>query len=130
MFKFTDFLARFEDLLFRKSGFYSIKLKKSSFFLDETQIKKYCFGKPNLSDKYYKLMLNDKYMIFDKILNCDELQKYANENLPFWKVSWRNFDPKDFWEIARGWQWLPAIIKAKNFQCLTKKDGLLCILGV
>lgn len=114
MFKFTDFLARFEDLLFRKSGFYSIKLKKSSFFLDETQIKKYCFGKPNLSDKYYKLMLNDKHMIFDKILNCDELQKYANENLPFWKVSWRNFDPKDFWEIARGWQWLPAIIKAKK----------------
>ena len=114
MFKLTDILTRFEDLLFRKSGFYSIKLKKSSFFLDETQIKKYCFGKPNLSDKYYKLMLNDKYVIFDKILNCNELQKYANENLPFWKVSWRNFDPKDFWEIARGWQWLPAIIKAKE----------------
>jgi len=114
VFKFTDFLVRFEDLLFRKSGFYSIKLKKSSFFLDETQIKKYCFGKPNLSDKYYKLMLDDKYVIFDKILNYDELQKYANENLLFWKVSWRNFDPKDFWEIARGWQWLPAIIKAKE----------------
>ena len=53
-------------------------------------------------------------MVFDKILNYDDLQKYANEKLPFWKVSWRNFDPKDFWEIARGWQWLPAIIKAKE----------------
>jgi len=67
-----------------------------------------------LSDRYYKLTLDDKYVIFDKILSSDELQKYANENLPFWKVSWENYDPKDFWEIARGWQWLPAIIKAKE----------------
>ena len=114
MFKFTDFLTRFEDILFRKSGFYSIKLKKSSFFLDETRKKEYCFGEPCLGDRYYKLALDDKYVIFDRILNGDELQKYANEKLPFWKVSWKNFDPKDFWEIARGWQWLPAIIKAKE----------------
>ena len=114
MFKFTDFLTRFEDKLFKTSGFYSIKLKKDSFYLDEKQVKKYCFGKTHLSDIYHKLILDDKYVVFDKILTCDELQKYANENLPFWKVSWRNFDPKDFWEIARGWQWLPAIIKAKE----------------
>ena len=114
MFKFTDFLTRFEDKLFKISGFYSIKLKKDSFYLDEKQVKKYYFGKTHLSNRYHKLILDDKYVVFDKILTCDELQKYANENLPFWKVSWRNFDPKDFWEIARGWQWLPAIIKAKE----------------
>ena len=114
MFKLTDFLTRFEDIVFRKSGFYSIKLKKTSFFLDETRIRRYYFGKPCLSDRYYKLILNDKYVVFDKILNYDDLQKYVNEKLPFWKVSWDNFDPKDFWEIARGWQWLPAIIKAKE----------------
>jgi len=30
VFELTDILAKFEDLLFRKIGFYSIKLKKSS----------------------------------------------------------------------------------------------------
>lgn len=114
MFKFSDFLTRFEDKLLKKSGFYSMKLRKSSFFLNGRQVKKYCFGKLHLSNRYYKLILDDKYEVFDKILSGDELQKYANENLPFWKVSWDNFDPKDFWEIARGWQWLPAIIKAKE----------------
>jgi hypothetical protein len=114
VFKLSDILTRFEDLLFRKSGFYSIKLKKSSFFLDKTWKKEYCFGEPCLGDRYYKLALDDKYVIFDRILNGDELQKYANEKLPFWEVSWKNFDPKNFWEIARGWQWLPAIIKAKE----------------
>lgn len=38
----------------------------------------------------------------------------AKERVPFWKVSWRGFDPKDFWEVARGWQWLREVLAAKN----------------
>lgn len=38
----------------------------------------------------------------------------SKESVPFWKVSWKGFDPKDFWEIARGWQWLPVVLANEN----------------
>ncbi len=28
------------------------------------------------------------------------------QGIPFWEISWEGYDPKDFWEYARGWKWL------------------------
>jgi hypothetical protein len=115
LFTLSDFTVRLIDKFFSKTGLYSVILRKKNYFLNKFRLDKiFVFGYPSISDKYYQLTLDDKYVVFNKIIHYSELQKLSSADRPFWKVSWRNFDPKDFWEIARGWQWLPAIIKAKE----------------
>jgi len=126
----SDFTVRLIDKFFSKTGFYSLILRGKNYSLNKFRFDKiFVFGYPSLSDKYYQLTLDDKYVVFNKIIHYSELQKLSSADRPFWKVSWKNFDPKDFWEIARGWQWLPAIIKAKevnNTQGLINK--IICWL--
>jgi len=115
LFTLSDFTVRLIDKIFSKTGLYSSILRKTNYSLNKDHFEKiFVFGYPSISDKYYQLTLDDKYVIFNKTKHYSELQKLSNADRPFWKVSWRNYDPKDFWEIARGWQWLPAIIKAKE----------------
>lgn len=115
MFTLSDFTVRLIDKFFSKAGLYSSILRKTNYSLNKFHFDKiFIFGYPSISDKYYQLILDDKYVVFNKIIHYSELQKLSNTDRPFWKVSWDNFDPKNFWEIARGWQWLPAIIKAKE----------------
>lgn len=115
MFTLSDFTVRLIDEFFSKTGFYSSILRKTNYSLNKFHVDKiFVFGYPSISDKYYQLILDDKYVVFNKVIHYSELQKLSSADRPFWKVSWDNFDPKNFWEIARGWQWLPAIIKAKE----------------
>lgn len=115
MFKLSDLTVRIKDKFLSKTGLYSLIFKKTNSSLNKFLInKKYIFGEPDIGDKYYQITLDNKYVVFDKVIHYEELQKIASADILFWKVCWGDFDPKDFWEIARGWQWLPAIIRAKE----------------
>jgi len=64
--------------------------------------------------RYYPLMKKGLYQIFDQEVAEDHLYSPSFRNTPFWKVKWVDTDPKDFWEIARGWQWSMAYFEAKR----------------
>jgi hypothetical protein len=81
-------------------------------------------GNFSLSAKRAQALLQDKYEIFGKETGLDSFDTQAQVHLPFWRTSWNGFDPKDYWEIARGWQWLPAVLWAKDTtrrQCVLDK---------
>jgi len=54
------------------------------------------------------------YLIFQQENSLSDFDIVTQSNKPFWKCSWKGFDPKDYWEIARGWQWLPAYLGAEE----------------
>lgn len=71
-------------------------------------------GNSSLSPKWAQVLLQDKYEVFRKEMGMDSFDTQAQVHLPFWRTSWSGFDPKDYWEIARGWQWLPAVLGTKD----------------
>ncbi len=96
--KVREILAKSADKVFRKTGLYFLLFWKTKS--EETrEILPLCIEK-------------------DKLIRSANLEKSDAESgisnskvrVPFWKVSWKGFDPKDFWEVARGWRWLQEIL--------------------
>jgi hypothetical protein len=114
-----DIATRAKNIFLSKTGLYSLYFNRNdaNHFLDRNvpdPSKIYRFGQPEVNYSYYELTIENKYKVFNRIIALDDIQKFAQTEKPFWKTSWKDYDPKDFWEVARGWQWLPAIIKAKE----------------
>ncbi len=63
---------------------------------------------------YLLLDREGKKRVFCQTIDEDDLDKYSEMNRKFWRLKWIIEDPKDFWEVARGWQWLPAVAAAKS----------------
>lgn len=63
---------------------------------------------------FLELELVNKKSIFGKLVDLKVLEENSEKDRQFWKLKWKADDPKDFWEVARGWQWLPVIIEAKK----------------
>ncbi len=69
-----------------------------------------------VEDKYLQALKNDLYSVFINEVRLEQLEINSQSDKPFWRVSWKGFDPKDYWEIARGWQWLPAYLGTETNQ--------------
>lgn len=107
-------LVKSMDSLLRRFDLYSLLFRQTNFNSREHQvvykIKNLNFSKSKKFEGFINEFLTDKYFVFGKLLKENEIIQEAGSSIPFWKCSWKNFDPKDFWEIARGWQWLPAYL--------------------
>ncbi|HOF22416.1 MAG TPA: heparinase II/III-family protein [Thermotogota bacterium] len=69
---------------------------------------------PN-STEHYSRLKRGEYLVFGNITPEDGIYSRSYYDTPFWKTHWTDRDPKDFWEIARGWQWSAAYFEAKLF---------------
>lgn len=67
-----------------------------------------------VSRGYAERLLKAEGLVFGQSMDLKEFDTVSGRDRPFWKTDWKGFDPKDFWEIARGWQWLPAVLAAKD----------------
>jgi hypothetical protein len=116
--QFAEILAKAADKALRLSGGYSLWFRQCG--KNAPGATKQASGlaglsqSPVLFQKRTESVLQDRYEVFGKDILLDSFESQAQGNLPFWKASWRGFDPKDYWEIARGWQWLPALLGAKD----------------
>ncbi|HHE64634.1 MAG TPA: hypothetical protein ENL09_01275, partial [Bacteroidetes bacterium] len=70
------------------------------------------FSKNKKFEGFINEFPTDKYFVFGRLLKENKIIRETGKSVPFWKCSWKGFDPKDYWEIARGWQWLPANLEA------------------
>ena len=102
------------DRFFRITGFYNLLFSRGKA---RTRINTLEIQKPSLSrkvskpdNKYWSLLSKDSTYIFGKETPIQELDLQADK--PFWKVDYQGYDPKDNWELVRGWQWLPAYLEA------------------
>lgn len=104
------------DRLFKKTDLYSLFFAKQ-VNIPEIKIKTgSSVFRIALKDTYFQSLFNDRYFIFNQEQDKKNFEKYSQADKPFWKVNWKDFDPKDYWEIARGWQWLPAYLGAPSDQ--------------
>ncbi len=99
------------DRLLRKSGLYRVLLSARNTRTGHISRPLKISEQEQFFVHYSENLENNSYNIFG-ITRKEMIDPAAG--IPFWKVSWKGFDPKDFWEIARGWQWLPAVIQAKR----------------
>lgn len=67
-----------------------------------------------ISHAYAERLVRGEALVFGELRKVSEFDSISGSSKPFWKIGWRGFDPKDFWEVARGWQWLPAVLGAKG----------------
>jgi hypothetical protein len=63
---------------------------------------------------YAERLVRGETLVFGELRKVSDFDSISGSSKPFWKTGWQDFDPKDFWEVARGWQWLPAVIGAKD----------------
>jgi len=98
----------------KRTSFYSVLLNT---FNSGLNVKHYNVLEINknmsLKSKNF-LVAEEGYLIFQREISLSRFNTIAQSNKPSWKCSWKGFDPKDFWEIARGWQWLPAYLEAEK----------------
>ncbi|MGV8104211.1 MAG: alginate lyase family protein [Mesotoga sp.] len=97
-----EIFAKLADKVFRKTGVYFLVFARSK---DNQNIEMI----PLDLEKFKAKLAMD---LKKGVTQCG--LALSKEHVPFWKVAWKGFDPKDFWEIARGWQWLPAVLANKN----------------
>lgn len=102
------------DLSLRKTGLYNAIFRS----IPKKSNKKMKFPLPLKDIKHRSVSISGVQLMedvaFGNALTAQDISFMAQSNTPFWKTSWRGFDPKDFWEIARGWQWLPAVLEANS----------------
>jgi len=116
--QFAELFAKVADEVLRLSGGYRIWFRQGNKGTPTARNPlsglAEIAGNFSLSAKRAQALLQDKYEIFGKETGLDSFDTQAQVHLPFWWTSWKGFDPKDYWEIARGWQWLPAVLWAKE----------------
>ncbi|RAM59320.1 hypothetical protein DS67_00600 [Mesotoga sp. SC_4PWA21] len=105
-------LGKALDLLLKKSSLYRIAFKTDS---DTRSIQGKNFEKLS-SISFCKSHHERGPSSDDRLLSAFTVSSLdvAQSDRYFWKASWKGFDPKDFWEVARGWQWLRAFLVSEN----------------
>ena len=99
--------AKAIDKVFRKTGVYSVIYRKYSN-TNEPHFEKLEIHELKNRDSLKQISGNS--WVFGTQITDESLDNASQSSVPFWKASWKGFDPKDFWEIARGWQLLPAVL--------------------
>ena len=110
------------DKALKKANLYSLIFKDTIPFISVGVIHKLPVISYDLSPlllrtdqkEFYERILKDEFFIFDQFRNIEEFKAIRQKDSPFWKCTWKDFDPKDYWEISRGIQWLPAYNYAKT----------------
>jgi len=103
--------AKAIDKVFRKTGVYSVIYRKYSN-TNEPHFEKLEIYELKNRDSLKQIIGNS--WVFRTQITDESLDNASQSSVPFWKVSWKGFDPKDFWEIARGWQWLLKVFASEN----------------
>lgn len=67
-----------------------------------------------VSHAYTERLIRGEALVFGEPRGVADFDSISGNFMPFWKTGWSGFDPKDFWEVARGWQWFPAYLGAKG----------------
>lgn len=102
------------DRFCRTTGLYRLILSEP----EPTNIRTRQFPGLNLagvvSHAYTERLVRGEALVFGESRKVSDFDSISGNSTPFWKTGWSGFDPKDFWEVARGWQWLPAVIGAKG----------------
>ena len=110
-------LAKSTDHFLRRLNLYSLLFHKTDFNTKKHVVYKIAdlgFSKNKKFEGFINEFPTDKYFVFGRLLKENKIIRETGKSVPFWKCSWKGFDPKDFWEIARGWQWLPAYLEAEK----------------
>jgi len=102
------------DRFCRKTGLYRLILSEP----ESKNIRTRHFPGINLaggvSHAYTERLVREEALVFGESRKVADFESVSGNSTPFWKTGWSSFDPKDFWEVARGWQWLPALLGAKG----------------
>ncbi len=120
--KITVVLWKIIEKTLKKTNLYGMTFKNMYSEIHPERIhklalKEYDIKKIGLNEKqkeFYEKILKNEFFIFDRFRNIDEFKSIQQKEKPFWKCNWKDFDPKDYWEISRGFQWLPAYNYAKT----------------
>ena len=85
--------------------------------IHELPFQEYHLQKLNLrtdQKEFYEKIQKNEFFIFDNFRNINEFKDIQQKDKPFWKCTWKHFDPKDYWEISRSTQWLQAYTYAQE----------------
>jgi hypothetical protein len=108
--------AKVLDRFLKKTGLYSMAFSNLPDCSCKMRSWKMIYDQILTDNSYQETVTNDRYFIFQQLKDLSDFKKYSQANKPFWQVTWKGFDPKNYWEIVRGWLWLPAYLGVKSDQ--------------